>query len=187
MLFRSIDESPRFRDSSAACTHFVQAQLTEWLALLPLKDNAQDAQYVEKWQQAHQSATSYIKAYDEADEGAAIAKILHSLPNGCDIFVSNSMPIRDIDTFFLATTKDVRIFANRGANGIDGIVSTALGVSATTSRPMYLLIGDLALLHDSNGLIATRYQQAQLTIIVMNNDGGGIFSDRKSTRLNSSH
>lgn len=171
-----IDESPRFRDSSAACTHFVQAQLTEWLALLPLKDNAQDAQYVKKWQQAHQSATSYIKAYDEADEGAAIAKILHSLPNGCDIFVSNSMPIRDIDTFFLATTKDVRIFANRGANGIDGIVSTALGVSATTSRPMYLLIGDLALLHDSNGLIATRYQQAQLTIIVMNNDGGGIFS-----------
>lgn len=171
-----IDESPRFRDSSAACTHLLRAELTDWLTLLPVKENEHDVAYLTKWQQAHEIASNCIKAYDAEDEGAAVAKILHSLPNGCDIFVSNSMPIRDIDTFFLATTKDVRIFANRGANGIDGIISTALGVSATTSRPMYVLIGDLAFLHDSNGFIATRYQQAQLTTIVMNNDGGGIFS-----------
>lgn len=171
-----IDESPRFRDSSAACTNVLRAELTDWLTMLPVKDNEHDVTYLEQWQRAHEAASACIKAYDATDEGAAVAKILHNLPNGCDIFVSNSMPIRDIDTFFLATTKDVRIFANRGANGIDGIISTALGVSATTSRPMYVLIGDLALLHDSNGFIATRYQQAQLTTIVMNNDGGGIFS-----------
>ena len=86
------------------------------------------------------------------------------------------MPIRDIDTFLLKTTRDIQVFANRGANGIDGVVSTALGFSAVRQRPCYLLIGDLAFLHDISGLTATRYQQCQLTIVVMNNDGGGIFS-----------
>jgi len=84
--------------------------------------------------------------------------------------------VRDIDTFLMATPKDIRIVANRGTNGIDGVVSTAMGFSQGNNRETYLLIGDLAFLHDVNGLIASRYQECNLTIIVMNNDGGGIFS-----------
>ena len=79
----------------------------------------------------------------------------------------------------LFSTKHREIFtsiANRGTNGIDGVVSTAFGVQAATKRPGYLLIGDLAFLHDVNGLIISRFQKSNMTIVVMNNDGGGIFS-----------
>ena len=64
------------------------------------------------------------------------------------------MPIRDVDTFFNKTSKDIAIIANRGTNGIDGVVSTAFGIQAATKRPGYLLIGDLSFLHDINGLIS---------------------------------
>jgi 2-succinyl-5-enolpyruvyl-6-hydroxy-3-cyclohexene-1-carboxylate synthase len=86
------------------------------------------------------------------------------------------MPIRDTDTFFRTTGKDIKIYANRGTNGIDGVVSTAFGVQAAAKRPTYLLIGDLSFLHDMNGLIASKMQATDLTVVVMNNDGGGIFS-----------
>ena len=87
------------------------------------------------------------------------------------------MPIRDIDTFLLSTTKDIQVFANRGTNGIDGVMSTAIGFSqARKERELYLLIGDLAALHDLNALLLTRYQPCKITVIVLNNDGGGIFS-----------
>ena len=124
-------------------------------------------------------AISKVQAYTSwaSDEGALVAKMLEALPDGSDLFVSSSMPVRDIDTFLTKTSKDLRIIANRGANGIDGVMSTAFGYStANRARKSYLLIGDLALLHDSNAFIATRYQNLQLNVIVMNNDGGGIFS-----------
>lgn len=87
------------------------------------------------------------------------------------------MPIRDIDTFLLPTAKDIQVFANRGANGIDGVMSTAIGFSqGRPNREMYLFIGDLAFLHDLSAFIATRYQPCNINVIVFNNDGGGIFS-----------
>lgn len=92
------------------------------------------------------------------------------------MIVGSSMPIRDVDTFFKAAERDVVIYANRGANGIDGVVSTAFGVQAANQRPAYLFIGDLSFLHDMNGLIASKMQATDLTIVIMNNDGGGIFS-----------
>ena len=134
--------------------------------------------YLTLWQQAERIARKHIAAYTAhaQDEGAFVQKMLELVPNGSDIFVSSSMPIRDIDTFFLATNKDIRIFANRGANGIDGVTSTALGFSTVHKRPTYLIIGDLAFLHDANAFIASRYQANDLTVVVLNNDGGGIFS-----------
>ncbi len=104
-------------------------------------------------------------------------QLVEQLPNGSDLFVSSSMPIRDIDTFLLPMDRDIQLFANRGANGIDGVMSTAIGFSkGRIDRQMFLLIGDLAFLHDVNALIATRYQPCNITVIVLNNDGGGIFS-----------
>lgn len=173
-----VDEDPMFRDSTGVSTHFLHASIGEWLIQLDLSETALEAAYLAEWQDANDIALEYIEHYAEGaiDEGAMVSRLLEVIPNGSDVFVSSSMPIRDIDTFLMTTSKDIRIFANRGANGIDGVVSTAMGLSQGNNRETYLLIGDLAFLHDVNGLIASRYQACNITVIVMNNDGGGIFS-----------
>lgn len=91
-----------------------------------------------------------------------------------NFFLSNSMPVRDFENYFIAK-KGQTIYCNRGANGIDGVVSTALGTSIGHSEN-YLLIGDLALFHDMNGLMMAKRYQLPITIVVVNNNGGGIFS-----------
>lgn len=98
------------------------------------------------------------------------------LPPGATLFAGNSMPVRDLDSFFVAGARPARFLANRGASGIDGVVSTALGVSSVTSGPCVLVIGDLSLYHDMNGLLAARQHGLQATIVLLHNDGGGIFS-----------
>jgi 2-succinyl-5-enolpyruvyl-6-hydroxy-3-cyclohexene-1-carboxylate synthase len=107
------------------------------------------------------------------------AKIsLESLQSGDTIFVGNSLPIRDIDLFTINTDKNINIYANRGASGIDGIISTAMGISHSNSSSNcknLLLIGDLSFYHDMNGLIAAKRYNINLIIIVENNHGGGIF------------
>lgn len=172
-----VDEDAMFRDATAMTTMVVHAQLGAWLAELPLTSSIEEA-YVHEWRDVNELAMEYIEHYIDGaiDEGAAMSHLLAGVPEETDIFVSSSMPIRDIDTFFLPTTRDVRIFANRGANGIDGVVSTALGFSNGNGRNTVLVIGDLAFLHDTSGLLATRYQHCDIDIVVMNNDGGGIFS-----------
>lgn len=173
-----IDEDAMFRDASGMSTHFIHASIGQWIAQLNIEEPRLQQSYLVEWQDADDIAMEYISHYSDGaiDEGAMVSNLIEFLPEGSDLFVSSSMPIRDVDTFLLKTTRDIQVFANRGANGIDGVVSTALGFSSGRNRPVYLLIGDLAFLHDINGLIATRYQDCELTIIVMNNDGGGIFS-----------
>ena len=85
------------------------------------------------------------------------------------------MPIRDLDSFFHFNQKRIHVMANRGANGIDGTISTALG-AATIKQPFYLILGDLTFFHDLNGLMAAKLQQLNITILLINNNGGGIFS-----------
>ena len=172
-----IDEDPMFRDSISASTMFIHANVGSWLKRVSTRSHIDD-QYVALWQHAEQVAVKQIEHYStwSQDEGAYVQQLLKQIPAGSDLFVSSSMPIRDIDTFLTATNKDIRIVANRGANGIDGVLSSALGYSAGNDRKTYVLIGDLAFLHDSNAFIATRYQNVDLHVIVMNNDGGGIFS-----------
>ncbi len=87
---------------------------------------------------------------------------------------SSSMPIRDLEWFGIGRS-DLRVIANRGANGIDGVVSTAVGVAASGVRTT-LLVGDVAFLHDSNGLLGLQDRDLDLTVVVLDNDGGGIFS-----------
>lgn len=173
-----VDEDAMFRDSSSVTTHFIHASIGQWLANLQYESNS-DIEYFNIWRASEETAAKYILDYaqTESDEGAMVRTLLEQLPNGSDLFVSSSMPIRDIDTFLLPTNDDIQIFANRGANGIDGVMSTAVGFSfGRSDRELYLLIGDLAFLHDVNALIATRYQPCNITVIVLNNDGGGIFS-----------
>ena len=170
-----LDESPMLRDPQSAVTHHIQQHFTV-LWQLGLEAKLSNP-YLDLWVKAQKlvQETMAIHCQQELDEGV-LAKAFFDELNDCDLTVSSSMPIRDADTYFQTTQRDVRIFANRGANGIDGVVSTAFGIQAANNRPGYLLIGDLALLHDLNGLIASKLQSADMTIVVMNNDGGGIFS-----------
>jgi 2-succinyl-5-enolpyruvyl-6-hydroxy-3-cyclohexene-1-carboxylate synthase len=96
------------------------------------------------------------------------------LPEQCTLVVASSMPIRDVETFFPARPAPPRVLANRGANGIDGTNSTAFGVAAA-GGPTVLLIGDVAFLHDLSGLVAARRLGLPLVIVLLDNDGGGIF------------
>ncbi|MFH7242664.1 MAG: 2-succinyl-5-enolpyruvyl-6-hydroxy-3-cyclohexene-1-carboxylic-acid synthase [Spirulina sp.] len=96
------------------------------------------------------------------------------LPQGTAVVISNSMPIRDAEWFWPPNQHHLRIFGNRGANGIDGTLSTALGI-AQRGAPTVLLTGDLALLHDTNGWLNVPRLQGHLTVVLINNQGGGIF------------
>jgi 2-succinyl-5-enolpyruvyl-6-hydroxy-3-cyclohexene-1-carboxylate synthase len=97
------------------------------------------------------------------------------LPAGTPLFIASSMPVRDVESVWPANDRQIRPFFNRGANGIDGTLSTALGV-AHGGPPAVLLTGDLALLHDSNGFLIRQKFRGSLTIVLINNRGGGIFN-----------
>jgi 2-succinyl-5-enolpyruvyl-6-hydroxy-3-cyclohexene-1-carboxylate synthase len=140
-----------------------------------------DPQWRDRWRETDRRARAALDAYcaslDEPFEGRALAEVAALLPAGGTIFVSSSMPVRDLDTFGRGHAGRVRVMANRGANGIDGVVSTALGVAAVRGAdPLVLVIGDVALYHDMNGLLAAKQYELDATVILLNNDGGGIFS-----------
>ena len=108
-------------------------------------------------------------------EGKIISELIKALPQKCNLMISNSLPIRDVDFFASQTRKQIHIFTNRGASGIDGITSTALGIASASKEPTFLLTGDLAFYHDMNGLHNSYKYNIPLTIILINNGGGGIF------------
>lgn len=108
-------------------------------------------------------------------EGQVSALLPMVLPRGTPVFVANSMPVRDLEYFCPANRRELAVYCNRGANGIDGTLSTALGVAHGSDRPAVLLTGDLALLHDTNGFLVAPELKGSLTIVLINNDGGGIF------------
>ncbi len=108
-------------------------------------------------------------------EPAVAAELGVLLPSEATLFVASSMPVRDIESFWPVRHDPPRVLCNRGANGIDGTVSSAFGVAAADDGPVVLLIGDVALAHDIGGLLAHRRLGLDLTIVLLNNEGGGIF------------
>lgn len=109
------------------------------------------------------------------DEGRIINEVINAVPDECQIMVSNSMPVRDFDYFASCNEKEIIVYNNRGASGIDGITSTALGIAAAIKKPTVLITGDLAFYYDLNGLLTAKNYNIPLVIILVNNNGGGIF------------
>jgi 2-succinyl-5-enolpyruvyl-6-hydroxy-3-cyclohexene-1-carboxylate synthase len=174
-----VDGGEGWRDPSLLTTNMVYCDEVEFCeSLLPLLNENQDTMFVEKWQQMNEitkTALFSVKENESLSEGRLFFELVELLPDGATLFVGNSMPIRDVDTFFYNNSKCIRIMANRGANGIDGVISSALG-AGTVHKPMYLVLGDLTFFHDLNGLIASKLYHIDLRVIVINNNGGGIFS-----------
>ena len=140
-----------------------------------------DLSYTTAWRRAETTARAALDtalaniADTDLFEPRAAWLLAQHLPEHTPVFVANSMPVRDAEYFWPPTTRAHRLYFNRGANGIDGTLSTALGVAHASRRPAVLLTGDLSFLHDTNALLLASRFRASLTIVLINNNGGGIF------------
>ncbi|RME07947.1 MAG: hypothetical protein D6803_02565 [Anaerolineae bacterium] len=130
------------------------------------------------WRTAWRSLDERVQAALERQregEGALVRALFGVLPDGAQVVVANSLAIRLVDEFVPVLSRRLLLYGNRGASGIDGTISTALGVAAAGDAPTMLLTGDLSFFHDQNGLLALREEGVKLDIVLLNNDGGGIF------------
>jgi 2-succinyl-5-enolpyruvyl-6-hydroxy-3-cyclohexene-1-carboxylate synthase len=134
--------------------------------------------YLQRWltleQKTRQRLDAAFSSMDDLFEGKLPWQLAHTLPPGTPLMIANSMPVRDLEWFWPPSDRQIQPYFNRGANGIDGTLSTALGI-AHGNQPAVLLTGDLAFLHDTNGLLSVPHLRGHLTILVVNNNGGGIF------------
>ena len=174
--FIQVDPALAYRNPSLTTTIMVQSNVTTFANSIQ-KVN-QDFSYLEKWQKAQEKMRHQLEKVAQEEnpfEGRFVQELQkHLKALDAQLLVSNSMEIRDIDYWWKKEDSKVRILGNRGVNGIDGTESTALGI-ATTGKPTVLLTGDLSMLHDLNGLIIGKTHELNLTIVLFNNDGGGIF------------
>ncbi len=170
-----IDPDGWWLDSRRSITDLVTADPNTALqTLLGLMGPRDPEPWLNSWERAE---TSVQELYDNElttpSEPAIARTIARAIPPGGLLVVGASMPIRDLE-WYSAPPAPLRVFANRGANGIDGFVSTSVGVALGSREPVVALCGDLTMLHDSNGLLIDH--DADVTFVVINNSGGGIFS-----------
>ena len=164
-----------FINPTGKTTIHMQASIDVFTHLYSVKNDSHV--YLGKWQYLETAGKKQLRtAVDEPScfEGRTIRELQQHIPNNSQVLVANSMTIRDFDYFWFSGESDAVLYGNRGVNGIDGTVSTALGL-ATNGQSTYLVTGDLSLFHDLNGLAIAKTHNLNLTIILHNNDGGGIF------------
>ena len=154
------------------------AALEELAVTLAGSAGAQD-DWLASWRSADEQAAEAIDGVigggGELSEPRVAAELGALLPQDATLFVASSMPVRDIETFWPVRDDPPRVLCNRGANGIDGTVSSAFGAAAGGAGPVVLLIGDVALAYDIGGLLAATRLGLKLTIVLIDNGGGGIF------------
>jgi 2-succinyl-5-enolpyruvyl-6-hydroxy-3-cyclohexene-1-carboxylate synthase len=142
---------------------------------LEMRHAVRDPGWLAGWRAADALVPAALAEAPDDFEPRLIAALADELPDPALLWVSSSMPIRDVEGYFPASGKRLRVLANRGANGIDGVVSSALGAAIATGLPTWLLIGDIALQHDVAGLLAARRAGVRLEIVCIDNGGGAIF------------
>ncbi|MCY3719010.1 MAG: 2-succinyl-5-enolpyruvyl-6-hydroxy-3-cyclohexene-1-carboxylic-acid synthase [Anaerolineaceae bacterium] len=172
-----LSPSGTWADDSHRTTGFVQAghSLLETAAAMHSGSTGQATW----WCRAEKAARKVLRrCLNEGHwfDGAAVAEFLVQLPENATLFAGNSLPVRLLDQFGLPQGRSLHVFANRGASGIDGNISTALGLGHGRARhPLVALVGDITFYHDMNGLLAIRRLGLAATIVLLNNNGGGIF------------
>jgi len=186
-----VDPAGRWREAEFAATDLVVAEPSRLCARLSrlVPGGGGDADWRAQWEDADRAAREVhgregdaAVSADDADplpfhEGDALRVVADALPDPATLFASNSMPVRDLDRFVGPTTTSVTALGNRGVSGIDGVVSSALGAGSATTDDLTLVVGDLALYHDGNGLLALDRCDVDATVVLINNDGGGIFHE----------
>jgi 2-succinyl-5-enolpyruvyl-6-hydroxy-3-cyclohexene-1-carboxylate synthase len=177
----SLDAEGAWQDPAAVLTDSLALEPTRALSELagdPGVLSPVDPDWLDAWRSADELAAEAILGVLAAgglSEPAVAAELGVLLPAQAALFVASSMPVRDIETFWPVRSDPPRVLCNRGANGIDGTVSSAFGAAADGRGPVVLLIGDVALAHDIGGLLAARRLGLPLTIVLIDNGGGGIF------------
>lgn len=186
-----VDRDPARRGGERAATELVTADPDQFLAELtdqlvgegPELRQEPDRAWLARWLAVEHSVRRAVDTHldhdDEPFEGRIARDVMDAVPAGSDLVVASSMPVRDLESFARPRDK-VTVHANRGVNGIDGFVSTALGIAAATAAtggaPTVALVGDLCFLHDSNGLAGATGRALDAVFVVVDNNGGGIFS-----------
>lgn len=170
-----ISETPRWRDDRFTVTHSLWADPARVCAALHVQRGV-DAGWLAAWQAAEAQAWAQVGAVraDPDFEAGIVLDVLADLPEGGALWVASSLPVRHLDQFAIPDRKTVRVFANRGASGIDGTLSSALG-AAVQHPGLVFVTGDLTFYHDMNGLLALKRHGLNAHIVLINNDGGGIF------------
>ncbi len=174
----SFDPHGAWQDPGASLHVVLEADAARTLSSAATQTPTADPDWLGAWRAADERAAAAIDAglAGEALSEPLVARTLVAdLPPGATLFVASSMPVRDIESFAPVRADAPRVLCNRGANGIDGTISSAFGAAAVASGPVVLLIGDVALAHDIGGLLAARRLGLALTIVLLDNDGGGIF------------
>jgi 2-succinyl-5-enolpyruvyl-6-hydroxy-3-cyclohexene-1-carboxylate synthase len=172
------DPHGAWQDPGASLHVVLAADAARTMSAAAAQTPVADPDWLAAWRAADDRAAVAI---EEVLAGPALSEplvaraLVADLPPEATLFVASSMPVRDIEAFAPARADAPRVLCNRGANGIDGTISSAFGVAAVASGPVVLLIGDVALAHDIGGLLAAGRLGLALTIVLLDNDGGGIF------------
>ena len=184
-----VDPAGEWRDPSRRASECVVAEPAVFASLLAealFSGTDAAGAWMETFGHAERAARAAVQEHvgevGALTEGTIFPTLLGAAPEETIVYVGNSMPIRDLDLHAPASPAAVRVLANRGVNGIDGVLSSALGASAAGSASVLAVLGDLSFHHDLNGLSALREGRARATIVVVNNDGGGIFSFLPASR-----
>ena len=176
----AVTQQPSLVDPDKVVTTHIVGSFNElFMEMSRGADSRSETEWIGAWKRCEKNARTALdeelSKQTQLTEPLCAVTVSEAITAGTNLVVSSSMPVRDLEWF--APPRDgVRVFSNRGVNGIDGVVSTAVGVALSSKSPTALLIGDIAMLHDSNGLLNLIRRDAQLKIIVIDNEGGGIFS-----------
>lgn len=170
-----MSEVPRWRDDRFTVTHSLWADPALVCAALHTQ-RAPDPAWLAAWQAAEAEAWAALRAVhaDPDFEAGIVLDVLAELPAGAAVWVASSLPVRHLDQFAAPSPRPLTVFANRGASGIDGTLSSALGAAAHHPGLVFIT-GDLTFYHDMNGLLALKRHGLCAHVLLINNDGGGIF------------
>ena len=170
-----VDPHASWNDPSRAAELCLAARPAALLDALAGEAADLDPAWLGSWREADALVPEALARAADPFEGKVAGALEPVLPHDALLWLSYSMPIRDVEAFFPTSPKPLRFLAGRGANGIDGVASSAAGAALASGRPTFLLTGDVALLHDVGGLLTSRRAGAEITVVCLNNDGGGIF------------